>query len=165
MSLSDSIDPIAGFTLSLIDICGKCIPKTSTSPKKSNPWYNQDCKEAIRERKQALSKFCKYPTKENLNNVWLFRAKARRTIKSAKRKSWRTYVSKLTTKRQLKKFGIWYEKYLVNQNQQVINIWIQILSYIQKRYSRYIRINFYEKLIKPKLLWKIPNLHVWSTNI
>ena len=96
--LSDSVDPIAGFTSSLIDICGKCIPKISTSPKKSNPWYNQDCKEAIKERKLALSKFCKYPTKENLNNVGLFRAKARRTIKSAKRKSWRTYVSKLNYK-------------------------------------------------------------------
>ena len=75
VSLSDSIDPIAGFTSSLIDICGKCIPETSTSPKRSNSWYNQDCKEAIKERKQALSKFCKYPTKENLNNVRLFRAK------------------------------------------------------------------------------------------
>ena len=52
VSLSDSIDPIAGFTSSLIDICGKCIPKTSTSPKKSNPWCNQDCKEATKERKQ-----------------------------------------------------------------------------------------------------------------
>ena len=103
VSLSDSIDPIAGFTSSLIDICGKCIPKTSASPKKSNPWYNQDCKEAIKERKQALSKFCKYPTKENLNNVRLFRAKARRTIKSAKRKSWRTYVSKLNYKTPIKK--------------------------------------------------------------
>ena len=44
-------------------------------------------KEAIKERKQSLSKFCKYPTKENLNNVRLFKAKARRTIKSAERKS------------------------------------------------------------------------------
>ena len=103
VSLSDSIDPIAGFTSSLIDICGKCIPKTSTSPKKSNPSYNQDCKEAIKERKQVLSKFCKYPTKENLNNVRLFRAKARRTIKSAKRKSWWTYVSKLNCRSPIKK--------------------------------------------------------------
>ena len=103
VSLSDSVDPIAGFTSSLIDIYGKCIPKTSTSPKKSNPCYNEDCKEAIKERKQSLSKFCKYPTKENLNNVRLFRAKARRTIKSAKRKSWGTYVSKLNYKTPIKK--------------------------------------------------------------
>ena len=41
------------------------LPKTSTNPKKSNPWYNNDCKNAIRQRKQALSKFCKYPTGAN----------------------------------------------------------------------------------------------------
>ena len=35
----------------------KCIPQTSTNPTKSNPWYNDDCKEAIKQRKQALSKF------------------------------------------------------------------------------------------------------------
>ena len=105
VSLSDSIDPIAGFTSSLINICGKSTPKTSTSPKKRNPWYNQNCKEAIKERKQALSKFCKYPTKDNLNNVRLFRARARRTITSAKRKSWRTYVSKLNYKTPIK--NVW----------------------------------------------------------
>ena len=50
-----------------------------------------------------MSKFCKYPTKENLNNVRLFRAKARRTIKSAKRKSWRTYILKLIYRTPIKK--------------------------------------------------------------
>ena len=42
-SLSDSTDRIVDFTSSLIDISEKCIPKTSTNPKKSNPWYNDDC--------------------------------------------------------------------------------------------------------------------------
>ena len=50
-----------------IDISEKCIPKTSTNPKKSNPWYNDDCKEAIKQRKETLSRFCKFPTKDNLN--------------------------------------------------------------------------------------------------
>ena len=88
-------DRIADFTSSLIDISEKCIPKTSTNPKKSNPWYNDDCKEAIKQRKVTLSRFCKFPTKDNLNTYRAFRAKARRTIKSSKRKSWRTYVSNL----------------------------------------------------------------------
>ena len=66
-SLSDSTDRIADFTSSLIDISEKCIPKTSTNPKKSNPWYNDDCKEAIKQRKETLSRFCKFPTKDNLN--------------------------------------------------------------------------------------------------
>ena len=102
-SLSDSTDCIADFTSSLIDISEKCIPKTSTNPKKSNPWYNDDCKEAIKQRKDTLSRFCKFPTKDNLNTYRVFRAKARRTIKLSKRKSWRTYVSNLNYKTPIKK--------------------------------------------------------------
>ena len=102
-SLSDSSDPITDFTSSLIAISEKCIPKTSRNPKKSNPWYNDDCKEAIKQRKDTLSKFCKFPTHVNLNNYRSSRAKARRTIKSAKRKSWRTYVSNLNYKTPTKK--------------------------------------------------------------
>ena len=102
-SLSDSTDRIADFTSSLIDISERCIPKTSTYPKKSNPWYNDDCKEAIKQRKETLSRFCKFPTKDNLNTYRVFRAKARRTIKSSKRKSWRNYVSNLNYKTPIKK--------------------------------------------------------------
>ena len=69
LSLSESANPIADFISSLIDISEKCIPKTSTNPKKSNQWYNDDFKEVITQRKQALSKFCKFPTKENLTSV------------------------------------------------------------------------------------------------
>ena len=102
-SLSDSTDRIADFTSSLIDISERCSPKTSTNPKKSNPWYNDDCKEAIKQRKETLSRFCKFPTNVNLNTYRVFRAKARRTIKSSKRKSWRTYVSNLNYKTPIKK--------------------------------------------------------------
>ena len=42
------------------------ISQASTNPTKSNPWYNDDCKEAIKQRKQALSKFIRPP---NTNNV------------------------------------------------------------------------------------------------
>ena len=89
-----SLDPLHDFTSSLLDIANKSVPKTSTNPKKSKPWYNDECKDAIKQRKQALSKFCRYATKENLNKVKNFRAKARRTIKASKRKSWKSYVIK-----------------------------------------------------------------------
>ena len=102
-NFKDSLDPMSEFTSSLIDISYKCIPKTSTNPSKSNPWYNDDCKEAIKQRKKALNKFKKYPTKDNLNNVRVFRARARRTIKKSKRKSWRSYVSKINHKTPIKK--------------------------------------------------------------
>ena len=56
--------PIADFTSSLIEISKECIPQTSTNPTKSNPWYNDDCKKAIKQRKQAYlnSKDLQIPT-------------------------------------------------------------------------------------------------------
>ena len=93
-NFKDSSDPIADCTSSLIEISKECIPQTSTNPTKSNPWYNDDCKEAIKQRKQALSKFKRSPNTNNFNDIKVFRAKARKTIKLSKRKSWRSYVSK-----------------------------------------------------------------------
>ena len=99
-NFKESSDPIAVFTSSLIEISKECIPQTSTNPTKSNPWYNDDCKEAIKQRKQALSKFKRSPNTNNFNDIKVFRAKARRTIK---RKSWRSYVSKINHKTPIKK--------------------------------------------------------------
>ena len=80
-NFKESSDPMADFTSSLIEISKECIPQTSTNPTKSNPWYNDDCKEAIKQRKQALSKFKRSPNTNNFNDIKVFRAKARRTIK------------------------------------------------------------------------------------
>ena len=102
-NFKESSDPISDFTSSLIEISKECIPQTSTNPTKSNPWYNDDCTEAIKQRKQALSKFKKSPNSNNLNDVKVFRAKARRTVKLSKRKSWRSYVSKINHKTPIKK--------------------------------------------------------------
>ena len=71
-SFKDSSDPLSDFTSSLINISTKCIPKTSTNPTKSNPWYNDEWKEAIKQRKKSLNNFKKYPTKDNLNKVKVF---------------------------------------------------------------------------------------------
>ena len=95
----NSLDSLDEFTSSLLDIANKSIPKISTNPKKSKPWYNDEYKDAIKQRKQALSKFCRHPTKQKLNKVKNFRAKARRTIKDSKRKSRKSYVSNLTLNR------------------------------------------------------------------
>ena len=99
-NFKESSDPIADFTYSLFEILLKeCIPHTSTSQTKSNPWYNGNCKEAIKQHKQALSKFKISPNTINFNNIKVFRAKARRTINISKRKSWRSYVSKINHKK------------------------------------------------------------------
>ena len=99
----ESSDPISDFTSSLIEISKECIPQTSANPIESNPWYNDGCKEAIKQRKQALSKFKRSPNSNNLNDVKVIRAKAHRTIRLSKCKSWRSYVSKINYKTPIKK--------------------------------------------------------------
>ena len=57
----------------------------------------------INKRKSALRKFNKNPSRENHMHSKLARAKARRTIKDAKRSSWRQYVNKLNSRTPVKK--------------------------------------------------------------
>ena len=102
-NFKESSDSITDFTSSLNEISKECIPQTSTNPTKSNPWYNDDCKEAIKQCKQAVSKFKRSPNTNNFNDIKVFRAKARRTIKLSKHKSWRSYVSKISHKTPIKK--------------------------------------------------------------
>ena len=83
-SFKESSDLVADFTSSFIKISESCIPKTSTNPKKSKPWYNNECKEAIKQRRQALSRFCRSPTGKISNEVKIFRTKALRTRRKAK---------------------------------------------------------------------------------
>ena len=102
-NFKESFDPIADFTSRLNEISKECIPQTSTNRTKSNPWYNDDCKEAIKQHKQALSKNKRSLNTKNFNDIKVFRAKARRTIKMLKHKSWRSYVSKINHKTPIKK--------------------------------------------------------------
>ena len=82
----------------------KSVPRTSTSPKHPNkPWFNDECKQAIEERKSILRQFNLRPTQENPSKFKIARAKARRTIKQSKRASWRQYVSRLNSRSSLKK--------------------------------------------------------------
>ena len=121
-NFKESSDPKADFTSSLIEISKKCIHQTSTNPTESNPWYNDDCKEAIKQRKEALSKFKKSPNTNNFNDIKVLRAKARRTIKISKRKSWRSYVSKINHKTPIKKVWDMVKKSLEKTNPPVTHI-------------------------------------------
>ena len=83
-------DPIESFASILINIAEETVPKTATKSKKAkNSWFTEDCKTAIKQRKGALRQFNHRPTHDNLNNYRIFRAKARRTIKKSKKKSWK----------------------------------------------------------------------------
>ena len=97
-------DPIEQFSKILYEIAEECIPKSSSNPKRPpKPWFDDDCKEGIKNRKTALRQFTSRPTQDKLDNFRVLRAKARRTIKLSKRKSWREYVSKLNTRTSVKK--------------------------------------------------------------
>ena len=77
-------DPIESFTKIILSAAESTIPKT-----KSKPWYDNDCKNAIKDRKMAEC---------HLSQVRITRAKTRCTPKTKKRKYWRDFVSGLTSK-------------------------------------------------------------------
>ena len=90
-------EPIIHFTNTLINIANKTIPKTTTSPKHNNPWFTEECKTMIRECQRILRKFKTNPSTENLDKYRQQRAKTRRTIKEAKRSSWRNFTAKINS--------------------------------------------------------------------
>ena len=91
-------DKIHSFSKLLHSIAVKCIPKTSAKSKRNKPWFNEECKRAIRKRRAALKKFNIKPTSANLNDFRNERAKSRKIIKQAKRKSWQKFISGITSK-------------------------------------------------------------------
>jgi len=53
--LANLPDPVEGFSSALLSIADKTIPKTSSTPKKQRrPWFDDDCRTAVSERKKAL---------------------------------------------------------------------------------------------------------------
>ena len=88
----------------VLSAADRTIPKTSTNPKsKSKPWYDNDCKNAIKDRKKAERQFNKHPLPGNLSQVRITRAKTRRTLKTKRRKCWRDFVSGITSKTPMRK--------------------------------------------------------------
>ncbi len=97
-------NPIRQFTSILIEIAEESIPKSSPNCKKiQKPWFTKECKEAIRQRREALKQFNNRPTPENLAKYHIIRAKARRTFKESKRASWKKYVLTLNSRSSIKK--------------------------------------------------------------
>ena len=94
--IRNSTDPMLKFNETLISIADETIQKTSTNPKHpGKPWFTDECKYTINNRKKAERRFRKLPTSDTLGNVRIFRAKARRTLKHNRRTSWRNFVSRL----------------------------------------------------------------------
>ena len=58
---------------------------------------------SIRSRRKATRKVKTCPTPANIENLRIIRAKTWRTIKSTKRKSWQSLVSKINSRTSIKK--------------------------------------------------------------
>ena len=54
------------FTEKLLEITEKNIPKLSTKPRKNKSWFNQNCADAIKNKKHTLRNAKKNPTSENI---------------------------------------------------------------------------------------------------
>jgi hypothetical protein len=76
-SLDTAADPVQTFSAIPMRIAKETIPVTSaTAGAVRKPWFNKDCKTAIRDRKRALRQFNLSPTAANLSNIRISRAKA-----------------------------------------------------------------------------------------
>jgi len=97
-----------------ISVAQATIPKSKNkSVKHETVWFNDECKAAIRDRRKALKTVKKQPTSSNVENYRLIRAKTRRTIKTTKRRSWQTYVSKINNRTPIKQ--VWSGKQSSNK--------------------------------------------------
>ena len=101
-SISEDIleeaDPLHSFVEHITKAANDCIPRATTIPKKSNPWFDEECREALKPR-QALDK--RVPQSRELRGETrsAFRrsqAKARRLFNQKKHQWWAKYVSKLS---------------------------------------------------------------------
>ena len=79
------------------------MPRTTAKQKKRcKPWFNTECKDALKARQSALVRFKTNITTDNLSNFRVARAKARRACRVNKRASWQQYVSRLNSRTTLK---------------------------------------------------------------
>ena len=101
----ESDDPVIDFSNILKEIAEQTIPKSSINPKPQKTWFDDECKQSIRERKKAEKAFRRSPCHSKLSSFRIHRAKARRTVKQKKRTSWKQFVSSINNRTPVNK--IW----------------------------------------------------------
>jgi hypothetical protein len=85
-----NVDSMVGhFTNAVVQAAAVNIPRSSIRPRRVPvPRWTDECRDAIRARKRALKQFQIHPIQENLVSFKRLLAAARRTIRSAKIRSW-----------------------------------------------------------------------------
>lgn len=93
---SDKINNI--FTTSILSAAELAIPKTSSTilSNKRVPWYDSECKLAIKKRRRALKAFQNEPTLSNLIEYKKNRSISRRIIKNKKKESWEQFLNNIS---------------------------------------------------------------------
>ena len=97
-------DPLHSFVEHITKAANECIPRATTIPKKSNPWFDEECREALKARR-ALDERVEHSRELRRETISAFRrsqVKARQLFNQKKRQSWAEYVSKLSTKTPIK---------------------------------------------------------------
>ena len=92
-------EPMKLFSKILNDIARECIPKIHYGSKKiCKPWFNNECREAIKLRRKLLRTFRTFPTLNNFLNYKRCNSTCKRIIKKAKRESWSSFTSTLNSR-------------------------------------------------------------------
>lgn len=87
----------SNFTKIIIDAAQLYVGSSSIkNNSKCIPWWTPACFTATKNSKKALNKYRKHKTEENYIHFKHMKAIARKTLKEAKRESWRAYVSSIT---------------------------------------------------------------------
>ena len=96
----DSVDDAAAFFESHIkEAASKSIPRSSGSGnRRSPPWWNRTCREAISKRKAKFRKYRRDTTGSNYNIFSKARAEARREVKASKKEAWQDLIDSINSK-------------------------------------------------------------------
>ena len=106
----DHIDDMVGyFTANVFNAAKSCIRRSSgRMKKKCVPWWNDDCKEALRHKRRAWNKYRRNKSEENFIDFKRTNALARRVMRSSKKECWRKYVTS------------------INENTPVTSVWKKV---------------------------------------
>lgn len=87
-------ESITDITHAIVDAAEKSIPLTGgVIRKRSVPWWNEEVKNAIQEKKRCFNRYKRQPSVEALIQFKRARAVARQVMLRSKRTSWNMYVS------------------------------------------------------------------------
>ena len=70
-------------------------PKRVSKKRNRNAWFNEECLEIVKQRKKAFATFKKYPTTKNWISYKKVNAQSKQIITTAKRNSFKEYISNL----------------------------------------------------------------------